>query len=62
MERKSLRFKLPLAKITPWIILIAMLAIYALNVAVSSYRVAAWLGPIWCVVLVVAYEITQRFK
>lgn len=59
---KELTFKLPLAKITPWIILIAMLAIYALMWLSPSYRVAAWLGPIWCVVLVVAYEITQRFK
>ncbi|TCD54177.1 amino acid permease [Alloscardovia theropitheci] len=59
---KELTFKLPFAKITPWIILAAMLLIYALMWLSPSYRIATWLGPLWVVVLVAAYEITQRVK
>ncbi|WP_018142988.1 amino acid permease [Alloscardovia criceti] len=58
---KELTFKLPFAKITPWVILVAMLVIYGLMWFSPSYRIAAWLGPIWCIVLVVAYELTERF-
>ncbi len=59
---KELTFKLPFAKVTPWIILVAMAAIYALMWLSPSYRVAAWLGPLWVVVLIAAYEIIERVK
>ncbi|MFD0704690.1 amino acid permease [Alloscardovia venturai] len=57
---KKLTFKLPAAHVTPWIILVAMVLIYVLMWLSPSYRVAAWIGPLWCVGLVVAYEISSR--
>ncbi len=59
---KKLTFKLPLAKITPWVILTAMACIYILMWFSPSYRIAAYLGPLWIIVLLVAYEITSRHK
>lgn len=59
-EVEKLTFKLPLARVTPWVILAAMLLIYVLMWFSPSYRAAAWLGPIWCAILLAAYEISRH--
>ncbi|WP_257639509.1 amino acid permease [Alloscardovia macacae] len=59
-EVRKLTFKLPFARVTPWIILAGMAVIYGLMWLSPSYRVAAWLGPVWCIVLLVAYEVRER--
>lgn len=56
----ALRFKLPLARVTPWAVLAFLAMIVVLMCFSSSYRVAVIAGPIWLIVLLVAYQLTQR--
>ena len=58
-EARKLAFKLPLARITPWIIISFMVLLYVLMWLNPSYRVAAIIGPIWAAVLFIASLITH---
>ena len=53
-EARKLTFKLPLARITPWIIISFMVLLYILMWLNPSYRVAAVIGPVWAAVLFIA--------
>ena len=56
----ALHFKLPFARVTPWAVLAFLAMIVVLMCFSSSYRVAVIAGPIWLIVLLVAYQLTQR--
>ena len=58
-EARKLTFKLPLARITPWIIISFMVLLYILMWLNPSYRVAAIIGPVWAAVLFIASLITH---
>jgi L-asparagine transporter-like permease len=56
----KLEFKLPGGNVTSYVVL-AFLAIVVVLMCLSpGYRIAVFLGPIWLLVLLVAYEIKRR--
>ncbi|MCI1864913.1 MAG: amino acid permease [Bifidobacterium sp.] len=57
-----IRFALPLAHVTPWLVLLFLACVIVLMCFSPSYMVAVIVGPIWLVLLLVAYQITQRRK
>lgn len=58
----AIHFKLPLAKVTPWLVLAFMALVVVLMCFSPSYRVAVIIGPIWLAILLVAYQLTVSRK
>ncbi|MBW3088591.1 amino acid permease [Bifidobacterium sp. 82T24] len=58
----AIHFKLPAAKVTPWIVLAFLALVVVLMLFSPSYRVAVIAGVIWLAVLFVAYQLTQAKK
>ena len=56
----AIAFKLPAARVTPWVVLAFLAMIVALMCFSASYRIAVVAGVIWLAVLLVAYQLTQR--
>lgn len=57
---RKLAFKLPWARVSPWVILCFMALLYILMWLYPSYRVAAILGPLWVAVLYIASGMVRR--
>ena len=55
----AIHFKLPFAKVTPWVVLAFLALVVALMCFSASYRVAVIAGVIWLAILFAAYQITQ---
>ena len=58
----ALHFKLPWARVTPWLVLAFMAFVVVLMCFSPSYRVAVIAGPIWLAILLVAYQLTHRHR
>ncbi|OZG57321.1 gamma-aminobutyrate permease [Bifidobacterium tissieri] len=58
----AIHFKLPFAKVTPWIVLAFLALVVVLMCFSPSYRVAVIAGVIWLVILFVGYQLTQVRK
>lgn len=58
----AIRFKLPWARVTPWLVLIFMAFVVILMCFSPSYRIAAIAGPLWIVFLLIAYQVVDRGK
>ncbi|PWG65940.1 amino acid permease [Bifidobacterium callitrichidarum] len=58
----AIHFKLPFAKVTPWVVLAFLALVVVLMCFSSSYRVAVIAGVIWLAILFVAYQVTQGRK
>lgn len=56
---KKLHFPLPLPRIMPWLVLGFLAIVVVLMCLSPSYVVAVIIGPIWLVILLVAYQLTQ---
>lgn len=56
----AIAFKLPAARVTPWVVLAFLTMIVVLMCFSASYRIAVVAGVIWLAVLLVAYQVTQR--
>lgn len=56
----AIAFKLPAARVIPWVVLAFLAMIVVLMCFSSSYRIAVVAGIIWLAVLLVAYQLTQR--
>lgn len=56
----ALKFRLPFARVTPWIVLAFFAALVTLMCFHPGYRLAVIVGPIWVTTLLVAYEIKRR--
>ena len=56
----SLRFPLPFARVTPWVVLVFLLLVVVLMCFSPNYVVAAIAGPVWIVVLLLGYAATAR--
>ena len=56
----AIAFKLPAARVTPWVVLAVLAVIVVLMCFAASYRSAVVAGVIWLAVLLVAYQLTQR--
>ena len=54
----AIHFKLPFAKVTPWVVLAFLALVVVLMLFSPSYRVAVAAGVIWLAVLFVAYQIS----
>ena len=55
----KLAFKLPFAKVTPYLVIAFMLLVVVLMCFSASYRIAVIAGVIWLAVLFAAYQLTQ---
>ena len=55
----AIHFKLPFAKVTPWVVLAFLALVVVLMCFSASYRVAVIAGVIWLAILFAAYQITQ---
>ncbi|RBP99017.1 amino acid permease [Bifidobacterium xylocopae] len=58
----AIAFKLPFARVTPWVLLAFMALVVILMCLSPSYRVAVIIGPIWLALLLLAYQLTARGK
>ena len=58
----GMHFKLPFAKVTPWVVLAFLALVVVLMCFSASYRVAVIAGVIWLAILFAAYQITQAKK
>ena len=58
----AIHFKLPFAKVTPWVVLVFLALVVVLMCFSASYRIAVIAGVIWLAILFVAYQITQAKK
>ena len=56
----AIAFKLPAARVTPWVVLAFLAMIVVLMCFSASYRIAVVAGVIWLAVLLMAYQLTQR--
>ena len=56
----SLRFPLPFARVTPWVVLVFLLLVVVLMCFSPNYVVAAIAGPVWIVILLLGYAATAR--
>ncbi|RBP97967.1 aromatic amino acid transporter AroP [Bifidobacterium aemilianum] len=54
-----IQFKLPFARITPWLVLTFMVLVAVLMAFSPSYRVALVIGPIWVALLLIIYQLTE---
>ncbi|MCF2706692.1 amino acid permease [Arcanobacterium haemolyticum] len=59
-EVRSLRFPLPGGMAATVFVLVALAAIVVLMAFSPAYRTAVIIGPIWLIVLIVAYEVKRR--
>lgn len=59
---EALHFKLPWARVTPWMVLAFMAIVVVLMCFLPSYRPAVIAGPIWLAILLVAYQLTHRHR
>ena len=57
----KIAFKLPFARVMPYIVIAFMALIVVLMCFSASYRIAVVAGVIWLIVLFVAYELQSRF-
>ena len=58
----AIHFKLPFAKVTPWVVLAFLTLVVVLMCFSASYRVAVIAGVIWLAILFAAYQLTQAKK
>ncbi|PWG59139.1 amino acid permease [Bifidobacterium catulorum] len=58
----AIHFKLPFARVTPWVVLAFLALVVVLMLFSPSYRVAVIAGVIWLAVLLVMYQLTQAGK
>ena len=58
----KLAFKLPFAKVTPYVVIAFMLLVVVLMCFSTSYRIAVIAGVIWLAILFAAYQLTQAKK
>ena len=56
----GLKFKLPGGSVTTWVVLAFMALVLVLMGWSANYRTALIIGPVWVVVLLIAYEINTR--
>jgi L-asparagine transporter-like permease len=56
----AIHFKLPFAKVTPWVVLAFLALVVVLMCFSASYRVAVIAGVIWLAVLFAAYALAQN--
>ncbi|WP_233487893.1 amino acid permease [Auritidibacter sp. NML120636] len=59
-EREKLHFKLPVASVVFWIVLVFFALLVVIMGWSQQYRTAVFVGPLWLVLLLVAYEIKTR--
>ena len=59
---EALHFKLPWARVTPWMVLAFMALVVVLMCFSPSYRPAVIAGPIWLAILLAAYQLTHRHQ
>ena len=57
----KIAFKLPFARVMPYIVIAFMALVVVLMCFSASYRIAVVAGVIWLIVLFVAYELQNRF-
>ena len=57
-----IQFKLPFARVMPYLVLAFLACVVVAMCFSPSYRVAVIVGPVWLAVLLVAYQLTQRRK
>lgn len=57
---QAIAFKLPFAKVTPWVVLTFLALMVALMCFSASYRIAVIAGIIWLAVLFTAYAASHR--
>ena len=55
----AIHFKLPFAKVTPWVVLAFLALVVVLMCFSASYRVAVIAGVVWLAILLVTYQLTQ---
>ena len=58
----KIQFKLPFARITPYVVLAFLAFVVVMMCFSPSYIVAVVIGPIWLAILLIAYQLTQRKK
>ncbi|NMM94879.1 amino acid permease [Bifidobacterium oedipodis] len=58
----AIHFKLPFAKVTPWVVLAFLALVVVLMCFSAGYRVAVIAGIIWLAILFAAYALTQNRK
>ena len=58
----KIAFKLPFARVMPYIVIAFMALVVALMCFSTSYRIAVVAGVIWLIVLFAAYELQKRFS
>ncbi|GAA1594247.1 amino acid permease [Leucobacter chromiireducens] len=56
----ALTFRLPFARVTPWLVLAFFACLLVLMCFHPGYRTAVLVGPIWLAVLLVAFEVQRR--
>lgn len=56
----ALKFRLPFARVTPWIVLAFFAVLVTLMSFHPGYRTAVFVGPIWLAVLLIAYQVKKR--
>lgn len=57
---QAIAFKLPFAKVTPWVVLTFLALMVVLMCFSASYRIAVIAGIIWLAVLFTAYAVSHR--
>ena len=57
-----IRFKLPFARVMPYVVLAFLAFVVVLMCFSSSYRVAVIAGVVWLAILLTAYQVTQTRK
>ena len=58
----KIQFKLPFARVMPYIVLVFLALVVVLMCFSPSYRVAVFAGVIWLAILLIAYQLTQVRK
>ena len=58
----KIAFKLPFARVMPYIVIAFMALVVALMCFSDSYRIAVVAGVIWLIALFAAYELQKRFS
>lgn len=58
----AIAFKLPAARVTPWVVLAFLALVVVLMCFSTSYRIAVIAGVIWLAILFAAYQLTQAKK
>ena len=58
----AIRFKLPFARVMPYIVLAFLAGVVVVMCFSPSYLVAVIIGPIWLAILLVAYQLSHGKK